>query len=210
MTRIPTAYRVMRVKELIFEAESVATAMPTNMAFASDVPAYVPTAALIKQVAQELRAAYEAALTHDSNRIQERNEKQAQLVTLLNGVAKHYESVGVTNPDVFKSTGFSPPKSRRSSIPLLPAPFDFTVQHGPQPGSIIAKSSRLATAKCYEVHMAEGDPAIEQNWGHRTTVVDPYAILYGLRSGKECWARSRGINSAGEGAWSPVVSLVPK
>lgn len=211
MQRIPTAYRNMKVKDLIFEGESVANAMPTNFAFLGEVPTHVPTAAMVRQLVQELRVAFEAALAHDSNRIKERNEKQTQLMMLLEGVAKHYESVGITHPEVFINTGFSAPKPRRNGIaPLLPSPFDFILQHGPLPGSILVKSSKLTSAKCYELFLAQHDPAIPQNWGHNTTVVDPNAVVYGLPSGKEIWAKWRGINNAGPGAWSPVLSLVPK
>ena len=211
MQKIPTAYRTMKVKDLLFEGESVANAMPTNYAFLVEVPAHVPTAAMIRQVVQELRAAFEAALAHDSNRIKERNDKQAELVMLLDGVAKHYESVGITHPEVFTNTGFSATKPRRRGlVPLLPSPYDFVLLHGPQPGSLIARSSKLANAKCYELHIALNDPGIHQNWGHSSTVIDPNAVVYGLQSGKEIWAKWRGINGAGPGAWSPVLSFIPK
>lgn len=212
MVGIPTEYRRMAAKELIFEGQSVANAMLTNLAFAGYVPVHVATAVMIREECETLRVAFEAALSKDVNKIRERDAIKDKLVFLLDGVAKHYESMAVANPAVLLNTGFSARKPRRSTSAMpLPAPSSFTAVHGPQAGSVIAKVSRLASAKSYEVHVTEGDPSTEKTWAHKATFIDYSAmIMYGFQSGKQIWLRARGINSAGEGAWSPITSLIPK
>lgn len=62
MGGIPTEYRRMAVKDLIFEGLSVSNAMSTNLAFARYVPEHVATAATIREECEKLRVAFEASL----------------------------------------------------------------------------------------------------------------------------------------------------
>lgn len=207
--RVPADYRRMNPQALIIEAGTVASAMLANEIFATKPPG-VATAEHILAGRDKLRDAFEAALTHDSLKILARNAAREELVLLLDSVAKFLELVALTNPSAVKNHGFSSARRSRTSMPTpLPPPTSFAVYQGPQPGSIIAKASRLATATSYEVHVAIGDTSIEANWFYKNVFPDPsMMILNGYSSGQQIAARTRGVNQAGPGAWSIPVSII--
>lgn len=207
--RIPTDYRRMNPQALIIESGTVASAMQANEIFVNN-PHGVASASQILAGRDKLREAFEAALTHDSLKILARNAAREELVLLLDSVAKYLELVALTNPAAVKNHGFSSGRRSRTSTPApLPPPANFSVYQGPQPGSVIAKATRLATASSYEVHVAEGDTSIEENWFYKSVFPDPsMMIINGYASGKQIAVRSRGVNLAGPGAWSAPVSII--
>lgn len=208
--RVSALYHTMTVQPLMNELGSVAGAMRRNPAFLMDnVPDYVPKWEQILAVREKLGAAFEAALTHDSNKIAERNAVQAEAVGLLDAVAKYYELMAVNNPSVLNDTGFSPRPPTKRDLLLGPLP-GFNVYQGPQPESAVASAIQMSTAHTMEVHATQGDPSIEQNWRIAGASIDfESMVMYGFKPG-QYFLRGRGLNRAGAGAWSEVITLVIK
>ncbi|HBA88850.1 MAG TPA: hypothetical protein DCZ75_12965 [Geobacter sp.] len=203
-------YRTMSPQALLNELGSVAAAMPRNPAFSGNVAGNVATAAMLLEIRDKLATDIEAAFTHDTNRIKARNATQEQAVALLDGVSKFIELMSVSNPNVMHDNGFTPrPPSKKNQS--LPVPLNFSVYHGPQPGTAIASASNLVAAQTWEIHVAEGDPSVEQNWRINSVHTDNSSmVMSGLNVAKQLYFRLRVLNRNGVGPWSPPVTLFPK
>lgn len=202
-------YRTMAPQGVMNELGSVAAAMSRNPAF-MNAPGNVPTAAMLLEMREKFGTAIEAAQSHDSNKIKERNELHREAVALLDVVAKYLEMVAISNPSVLNDPGFTqrPPSKKKG---LLAAPLGFSVYHGPHPGTVTASVNNMSTVHTWEIHFAEGDPAPEQNWGIDSVHVDHTSMVMTARNtSANVYYRIRGLNRAGAGAWSPPVPLPPR
>ena len=98
---------------------------------------------------------------------------------------------------------------RTSGNSPLPAPTDFKVAHGAKSGTLNVHVARLPGAGSYEVHTAQGDPALESSWQHAvSSVTATHILIEGLIPGQNYWLRVRGISSYGGGVWTDPVSMI--
>lgn len=209
MAKVSTYYRSMGWQALMNELASVAAAMSNNRAFRGDVPEFVARAEQLLNARESIRAAAEAAATHDSIKINERNAKQAEAVALLDTVARFYELMAVGDPGVLTDIGFTPRPPQKKDA-LLPAPRGFSVYLGPQPETVIAEVGDLATANTWEVNFAEVTSSGTRNWGIKGVYPDNGSmVMSGFTPGAYDF-RIRAFNRAGAGAWSEVVTLFIK
>ena len=98
---------------------------------------------------------------------------------------------------------------RTSGNSPLPAPTDFKVAHGAKSGTLNVQVARLPGAGSYEVHTAQGDPAVDSSWQHAvSSVTATHIVIAGLTPAQNYWVRVRGINSHGGGVWTDPVSMI--
>jgi hypothetical protein len=203
------AYRRMNALGLMNELASVAAAMENNPAFKGGVPQGVASAAQLLTAREKVRFTYEAALTHDSEKIKDRKAAEEEAVKLLDSVAAFYQLAAVSQPGVLFDTGFTPRPQRRTD-PILPTASGLSIYQGPSPNSAAATVNPLSTVHIWELQVAEGGVSSEQSWRSHVFNGNAPMILHGLNGGRAHDFRIRGHNRAGAGAWSTTVSFTPK
>lgn len=206
---ISTGYRRMNAVALINELGSVAAAMENNPAFKNGVPQGVASAADLLATRERLKVAHEASLTHDSNKIKERKEAEAEGVKQLDSVAAFYNLAAVTVPGVLFYTGFSPNPLRKGD-PLLLMPQGVAIYQGPVSGSAAITVNPMPGVIIWELLVGEGDLSVDRNWRPHVFNVGETMVLHGLTVDREHGFRVRGHNRAGAGPWSPSVTFIPK
>jgi len=130
---------------------------------------------------------------------------------MLKHLANYLELIARLDTAMLATTGYELRKDIVRGIHggTLPASADFKIAHGPKSGTIMLHAARLAGAKSYEVQMAQGDPANEDNWKPATTsATGTHILLEGLTPAQTYWFRIRAIGSGGEGVWTDPVSVI--
>jgi hypothetical protein len=159
------------------------------------------------------RDAYNAALTHDTQKINLRNEARQVFCDALKRVAAYVEFTANGNMALLATTGFElRHASSRTVNTDLPGPVaDLRGESTEHSGRIDMHASKADGAMGYEVQTISTDPtsAASPAWLHAHTVfaVQRFSID-GLTPGY-VWVRMRAVNSNGYGPWcSPVRVLV--
>ncbi|WP_136523266.1 fibronectin type III domain-containing protein [Geomonas ferrireducens] len=207
--QIPTAYRRMNAVALINELGSVAAAMESNAAFKNGIPQGVPSAAELLTTRERLKYTHEGALTHDSNKIQERKSAEAEAVKKLDSVAAYYNLAAVSDPGVVQYTGFTPNAPRKGD-PILLMPQGVAIYQGPVSGSAAITVNPLPGVILWELKVGEGDLSVESNWRPHVFNAGETMVVHGLTVDREHGFRVRGHNRSGAGPWSPPVTFFPK
>ncbi len=95
----------------------------------------------------------------------------------------------------------------RTKATLLPAVQNLCVNPGDNAGSLNYHWMPLAGARTIQLETSP-DPMTPTGWTRQKSVTKSKSTVPGLLSGSRVWGRARGVNSAGEGAWSDPVSII--
>lgn len=106
------------------------------------------------------------------------------------------------------SSGF--PVTGARSVPTLLGPVqNLSVTAGDNAGELDYHWDPLPGKKTFQVETCP-DPMTPTGWTRQKSVTKSKTVVPGLPTGTRQWARVRGVNTAGEGAWSdPVSKIVP-
>lgn len=196
--------------DFLAKAGAIVAALTNNPNFPEPWPAQVPSLAQLAEALNAYREAYHASLTRDTVKIGQRDAARQTLTDMFRRLAPYLEMVAQDDAAMLATTGYD---LRRESVrgngDTLPAPADFRVGHGLQSGTLDVHVARLAGARSYEVHTAQGDPTVEANWRH--ALVSPTATritLAGLKPAQTYWVRVRGIGGNGAGQWTDPAMVI--
>lgn len=132
----------------------------------------------------------------------ELNRELTRFITLVKLVAED-------DPTLLQKLGINLQKGKKASKILLTAPANFSVRHGSEHGTMIAKASPVKGGKSYEIQVCEGDPSIESNWRHVATSAHCSRMeITGLTPGTVYWFRVKAVGARGFGPSSSYVSLM--
>jgi len=201
MAKVKLALDSLSQLELADKARAIVKALTGNATFPDPNPALSEITALAKQLdddrldAETKRKIAEAATA-------KAGETEATLTAQLSLLGSFVEDTSGGNPEEIKSAGMDVAKEREPAKPL-PAPEGFGASYGDSPGEIDAHWNPLEGRRSYEIQHAETETG---PWTNAPGVTKSKATLEGLVSGKLYYLRIRGLNPAGPGAWSGVIS----
>ena len=205
------AFDPLSITDFLAKAESIIVAMTGNAHYPEPWAAQVPTLDQLKAALNAYRDAYHASLTRDTLKIAQRDSARQILTDLLKRLAPYLELIAQGDTGMLATTGYGLRHDtvRNSGNSPLPAPADFRVAHGAKSGTLNVHVARLPGAGSYEVHTAQGDPALESSWQHAvSSVTATHILIEGLIPGQNYWLRVRGISSYGGGVWTDPVSII--
>ena len=178
-----------------------------------DRPAFVPTLLQLHAGLDKFHDAYIAAINHDSLKIKERKAAKAEFARMLDIVAPYVDASAGDDISLLHRSGFDvrkPPSKSVTNHTTPAAPAGFSVHQGDKRGTLFASLNKQADAVCFELHITEGDPTVEENWRFLDVHVPPNMLQIDDHvPGKQISLRSRGHNAQGKGAWSSPISIIP-
>lgn len=177
-------------------------------------PPTVPDGHELKETGISYNALNTAVKAGDNSKKAEREalrEKTVQqLVLALTWAAMR--SVRENKPSLVANLGVELKKkgqSRSSIHPLVGAPKDPDVKHGPKSGTVLLNVTKVPGAVTYIVQACQGDPSREESWSHEWQFIKCKGNeVTGLEPGKTYYFRVRCLGHAGHGPWSSIVSLM--
>jgi hypothetical protein len=204
--------------DLLAYGGAVVAAMKDNAAFPQPWGDGTPSWAQLDVALLAYRDAYNAALTHDSQKIVVRNGARRSFTELLKRLAAYVEFNGNGDATKLGGTGFEVRQEHARATTgngALPGPMaglrGAPTEHA---GRIELRANRAAGALGYEVQTTPTDPSSEGGaqasaWSHVQTVFSVQRVhVDDLRPGY-VWVRMRGVNNRGQGPWtSPLRVLV--
>src|SRR5665647_2601647 len=121
-------------------------------------------------------------------------------------------SLRENDPSLIANHGLEPKKralTRNTNHPLVCAPTNVTVKHGPFSGTMILKTSKVTGGITYEIAACQGDPTLEESWTNLGQFAHCSQMeVKGLEPGKMYHFRVRCFGVSGHGPWSSIVSLM--
>ena len=210
--RISLSFNHIKDAELLLKANTIVSAMTDNPNFPEPWPPQVPLLATVREAVISFQTAVQNALTRDTTKIIIRATEKKHLQALLQQLVPYVEMIANGDINILLSSGFDLCRENThtgSTRVSLDAPTDFYVKRGTKEGELIAHVAKLQGASSYELQLAEGDPTVEENW-HQYDIFTQSSkmVISGLTPGHRVSVRVRGINAAGAGAWSDIVTLI--
>lgn len=201
ISRIKKAYQRSSDSSLLIIAYRVSESLKDNPNF----PDPVPSQAELVKLCQEFQTAVSIAARKDRLLSSAKNDKKAELVSMLNQLADY---VTVTcNGDRTKllSSGFDITGDKNDANTLTPITA-LTVEIGP-PGQATSKVKRVAGSRSY-IHQYTPDPVSSDSQWVSETVTDNQFTFTNLRSVTRYWFRVIAIGRDKQAVHSPMVSRV--
>lgn len=199
--------------DILVRAESIIKATTPILASLEPWPSCIPNLAQLRDIAQRFRELHDAAETGNFVKVAERNALRPELNQVLTNMGDFMVIAARNDPTLLMRTCFDVRPAKKASVATrttqLLAPGSFSVKHGTEPGTLIAKASRVPRAKSYEIHISFGDPTVEANWGHYCISGNCTKALRDCQPGKNISLRARAIGSEGASPWSHYVTIMP-
>jgi hypothetical protein len=192
----------------------VVEALTDNPHFPEPWAPPTPGLATVRGGVEALRSAYYAALSRDTFKIAERNQRRVELERMLRQVVAYLELTA--NGDVAKlaTTGFElrrdagRGRASSASAAVPPAPSDLRLSMTGARGVVELNAINLPGVIGYEIQISTGDPTAEASWIFCKLAPTLRRVLIdGLPSGP-FWVRVRAISRNGNGAWTTPVSVL--
>ncbi len=189
------------VPALVTYASSIVTAMTGNPSF----PSTVPTLPTVTAAILALQSAESAVLARTKGMADVRNDKRAQLVTLLQQLRGFIQTVAdadlETAATVIRSAGIAVKK-----VPVV-RPRTFVADQGAVSGSAKLVAPSAGRHASYEwQYSTDGG----KTWLVAPTTIHARTSISGFTPGATVGFRFRSVTRAGEGDWSQAVQLVVK
>jgi hypothetical protein len=164
---------------------------------------------------QALHDTYDAALTDSVAASKTAKEKtaakdiaRAALEGGLTARCAYVNNKSKGDKSVQLSSGFDT-TSPATPPSLLPAVQNLSATAGDNPGELDYQWDPLAGRRTFQVETSP-DPMTPTSFTRQKSVTKSKTTVPGLPTGTRVWGRVRGVNPAGEGAWSnPVAKIVP-
>lgn len=162
----------------------------------------VPTDAQVQTAQDDLVAANAAVVAAEiawKEKIQLRDQKEAEWDTVITARANNCEAVTPNDTAALQSTGF-PLRSASTPMGPLPAPADLRARATDNEGEIELRCKTVAGASTYEWQMRLHDG--NAPWETFKTGTTTKLLVPSLTPGMVYAFRVRAIGSAGPGTWS--------
>ncbi len=189
------------VPALVKYAVGIVNRMTGNASF----PTPVPTLAAVTAAIDALEAAETATLARTKGAATLRDEKRAELVTLLKQLRGYIQTIADASADnaasIIESAGVTVKKTP------VRKPRVFEAKPGPISGSaeLVAASAARRAAYEWEYSIDGG-----KTWVVAPATLQAKTVVTGLTPGATVQFRYRGVTKTGEGDWSQDVSLIVK
>lgn len=185
---------------LITNTQPILSLMATNIAIYSSP---TPTLAVVTTALNKFISANAAAADGGVALTAAKNAARAELVALLRNLASYVQVACKGSYENLLLSGFPPQKPSRTSIGVLPAPSNLTVDLGARSGELDAKANPVTGAAIYNWKLtASGQTAPLQT--AQTTAARN--LFDGLTPGVVYSVSCNVVGSAGPSDWSDPIS----
>ena len=208
------SYHDYSVNDLIVFTNHAADKAETHVAFQGAVSDYVTMPPQLREMANELGVARDAAAGHDDNRVAEQNALMETTIRALDHNSYHIALLAVhrKDPDILLNSAFEtkPPKTSKGKINLLDLVPGLSAKHlkGVE-GAIYLAFKREKPNAVFELQMTE-TPDDEASWRRvdEGTYNRSRVELRGLQPTRRLYFRVRYHEGGAVGAWSQPVSII--
>ena len=189
----------------------IASLLSDHPSYREPLPEGVLPPKQLNELVDLLEASCEAAKSHDSAKIEARNQIRLQFNASIRNTARHLEIMANGDLSKLQNTGFdvrkTPKKGKKQPQPVgTPVP---SARHGELSGTVLLRTNVVPGAGGYEPEMSITDPAVAANWTGLGIRIHVSKIeISGLVPGQRYWFRMRAIGVDGPGAWSVPISII--
>lgn len=197
---ILSTYKELRDSDTITQGYRVLENMENNPMF----PDQPPALAAIKKMLPELQSAVSNAKGRDIIAVCLKNDKKAELISLLTEVAEYVTLTCKGDRLKLLSSGFPISGARVTQIDQVIQQLEVEIG---APGVATTQIKRLRGARIY-MHQYTTEPPTSETVWHSELSKHPYYTYSGLNSMEKYWFRVVAINRDGETIESPVIVRV--
>lgn len=207
MAKVKLDVASISTQELTVVAQSIANGLANNAVFDNPTPS--PKALHAKAVevdlaSQEIENLKLLLKTKQSAL----DGKRQELRDLIKQARNYVELKSGGDETVILSAGMQV-RSEAAVAGLLPAPQNFTVLEGANPGMVELKWKTVHGSSSYIIERSI-DPPTSSSWTSGAVSTKAKFLMGNLQSGTKFWFRVAAVNSAGIGAWSsPILKIIP-
>lgn len=200
------------INDFIAKMQYIADKIEFHEAFKMEVPEYVTKSPKLRQMAEELGKARDAAAGGDRDRTAEKKALLAagQLALAMN--AHHIGMLSLARNDQGMLANCGYELKQRGSSKQLPNLLDLFpevfVKHGSASGVVVVMVKRIKSTANIELRMTDQDPTVEASWGSKGMHTKSRIELKGLEPAKRVHFRARYHEDGNAGPWSSAVSII--
>lgn len=210
---LDTNFEDLSVNDLIVTIGHAADKAETHIAFQGDLPEYVKRSPQLRQLAEDLGKARDAAAGHDQQKVAEKKALMAEGKHALTVNAHHITLLSIhrNDPTILLDAGYKhKQKLAKAKVNLLDLVPEVSLKHGGGTGVITIVVKRAKGNASLEVQMTDQSPDVEGSWrglGEGTYNRSRIEIK-GLQPASRVHFRARYHEDGGTGRWSTPVSLI--
>jgi hypothetical protein len=199
------------ISQLLGKSRFIYTCLTGNPHFPNLSPEVLALLATLSETIATLQTADNELWGRYPEKKPLRDKLVKDLNNVLKKIARHVELDADGNVDILRSSGFDvlesgASKSRKTIFDDLPPIVTF--EHLPN-GILIARTKPIPSLMGIEVHLAQGDPTVAENWNHYQVFPRPSKMEMAFTSGQSVSLRFRYLQPKGPGPWSPTHTVFP-
>lgn len=208
-----TNFTDLPVNDLIVTIRRAADKAETHIAFQESLPEYVSPSPKLRQIADGVGLARDAAYGNDRDRVAELKAQMAVGCQALTKNAAHIALLSMhrNDPSILLNAGYELKEKSASKGPvnllnLVPEVF---AKHAEGEGNIAILVKRAKQNASIELMMTDQDPNVEASWTtslgiHNRSRID----LKGQEPARKIHIRARYHEDGATGRWSSIVSII--
>jgi len=209
---LETNFTGLSINDFIVNVHHIADKLENHLAFSDALPEYVTKSPRLRELADELGKARDAAAAGDRDRNAEKKALLAagQLALSLNANHIVMLSLSRNDPGILANCGYEPKKkgSGKPAANLLDLTPDVFVKHLGVSGAIIVLAKRIKKTASTELQMTDQDPTVETSWNSQGIYTKSRIEFKGLEPAKRLHFRARYHGDGSTGRWSSPVSII--
>jgi hypothetical protein len=209
---LETNFTGLSINDFIVKLHHIADRLETHPAFKDEQPEYVTKSPRLRQMADELGKACDAAAGGDRDRSAEKKALLAAGQLGLSMNANHIVmlSLARNDPGILANCGYelkqrSGSKQVSNLLDLSPEVF---AKHGSVSGVVIVLAKRKKSTASVELQMTDQDPTVETSWSSQGMYTKSRIELKGLEPTKRLHLRARYHEDGSAGRWSSPASII--
>lgn len=211
---LETNYDNLPINDLIVTINHLAEKAESHVAFQGELPEYVTRPAQLRQLAETLGKARDAAAGGDRDRSAEKKAliESCKMALSMNALHIVMLSLHRNDPTIRLNAGYEEKhkSTGKAKVNLLEQSPDVLVKHGSVSGHINLLIKRARQNASIEVQTTDGDPNDEGAWKrygegvHNKSRIE----LKGQEPAKKIYFRARYHEDGGTGPWSAPVGII--
>jgi len=209
---LETNFTGLSINDFIVNVHHIADQLENHVAFRDALPEYVTKSPRLRELADELGKARDAAAGGDRDRAAEKKVLLAagQLALAMNAHHIVMLSLSRNDPGILANCGYDPKQksSGRQVVNLLDLSPEVFTKHGGVPGTVIVLAKRTRQNASTELQMTDQDPSVETSWNSQGIYAKSRIELKGLEPAKRLHFRARYHQEGSAGRWSSRVSII--
>jgi len=209
-----TNFSDLTINDFIVKTRFIADKMEVHPAFLEDnLPEYLAKAPRLREIAEALGQARDAAAGGDHGKIAEKKALRELGQQALTMIAQHITMLSLhrKDPSLLNNCGFElkqQKSSAKATVSLLDLAPGLDAKHGPFSGYIALLLKRFKQSLVVEVQSTDQDPANEASWGNSGMHNRSRIEMKGLTPASRIHFRARYHDDGRTGPWSSIVSII--